>query len=78
MKEKSLILALVLGMLAALPAQAGSGLIKITHAAHIQPAASTSAKAQPKLSEAKHEFQIAVMAEAPAQPVPRRSVYIHR
>ena len=66
MKAKSFTLTFVLGMLAALPAQAGSGLIKITHAAHIQPAASASAKARPKLSEAKPEFQVAVMAEAPA------------
>ena len=78
MKEKSLILTLIPGMVAALPAQAGSGLIKITHAAHIQPATSTLVKAQPKVSQAKPEFQIAVIAEAPAQAASRRSVYIHR
>jgi hypothetical protein len=78
MKVKSFILALVLCVAAALPAQAGSGLIKITHATRVQPAASTSVKAQPKVSQAKPEFQIAVMVESPAPPTPRRSVFIHR
>jgi hypothetical protein len=60
MKEKSRILALIPGLVVALPAQAGSGLIKITHAAHVQPAASISAIAQAKVRQATPEFQVAV------------------
>ena len=78
MKEKCLILTLVLGMLVALPAQAGSGLIKITHARHVQPEASTVAKAQPMVSQANSEIQVAVMATLPSQQTSRRSVFIHR
>ena len=78
MKAKSFILSLVVGMLAALPAQAGSALIKITRATHVQTAASTVAKAQRRVSQASSEIQVAVMAELPLQPSPRRSVYIHR
>jgi hypothetical protein len=78
MKEKSLILTLVLGMLAALPAQAGSGLIRITHARHVQPEASSMAKPQPMLRQANSEIQVAVMATLPSQQTPRRSVLIHR
>ena len=78
MKAKSLILSLVVGVLAALPAQAGSGLIKITRATHVQTAASTVAKAQRTVSQASSEIQVAVMAGLPLQPSPRRSVYIHR
>ena len=42
MKPKSLLLSLVVGMLVALPAQAGGGLIKIPRATHVQTAASTA------------------------------------
>ena len=78
MKAKSLILSLVVGVLAALPAQAGSGLIKITHARHVQPETSTVAKAQPMVSQANSEIQVAVMATLPSQQTSRRSVFIHR
>jgi hypothetical protein len=78
MKEKSLILILVLGMLAALPVQAGSGLIRITHARNVQPEASSMAKAQPMVSQANSEIQVAVMATLPSQQTSRRSVFIHR
>jgi hypothetical protein len=78
MKPKSLILSLVVGMLAALPAQAGSGLIKITRATHVQTAASTVARPQRMVSQASSEIQVAVMAALPLQPAPRRSVDIHR
>src|SRR5271169_3661047 len=57
MKAKSLILSLVVGVLAALPAQAGSGLIKITRATHVQTSASTVAKAQRTVSQARSEFK---------------------
>ena len=80
---RSTVCALVVGMLAALPAYAGSGLNKITHGATVlrssaQPASSTVAKAQPKVSQAKPEIQVAVMAKSPSQPAARRSVYIRR
>ena len=78
MKAKSLILSLAVGILAALPAQAGSGLIKITRATHVQTAASTVAKAQRTASHASSEIQVAVMAAWALQPAPRRGVYIHR
>jgi hypothetical protein len=73
----------VAGMLAALPAQAGSGLIKITHCnkpckCAAQPVCTTVAKAQPKVSHAQAEVQVAIMAKSPSQPAARRSVYIHR
>jgi hypothetical protein len=74
----------VLGMLAALPAQAGSGLIKITHSdtpfrGAYQSMPSTTAKAQAIVSQtALSEVQIAVMASSPSQPGARHSVYIHR
>jgi len=75
--------AVMLGMLAALPAQAGSGLIKITHSDTAskwaaQPARKTVAKAQPKVSQPQAEVQVGVMAKSPAQPAARRSVFIHR
>ena len=75
---------LILGMLAAAPAQAGSGLIKITHAnppckGGCQCAPSLVAKARPAVNQTKApEVQVAVMAVSPAQPAVRRSVYIHR
>jgi hypothetical protein len=91
MNAKSLIgsgvaVAAVLGILAALPAQAGggSGQIKVTHAptpyrsaSAVQPAASTPEKTQTAVNQAPAtEMQVAVMANS--QPAARRSVYIHR
>jgi hypothetical protein len=79
--------AVVLGVLAALPAQAGSGLIKITHSStspyrstvQAAPATATTAKAQPAATQAAPaEVQVAVMATSPAKPAVRRSVFIHR
>jgi len=78
--------AVVLGMLAALPAQAGSGLTKVTHAATpyrggYQSVPSTVTEARTTVSQVKTtagEVQIAVMANAPFQPGARRSVFIHR
>jgi hypothetical protein len=73
----------VLGMLAALPAQAGSGLIKITHSAtpskwSAQPVRKAVAKAEPKSSQTPAEVQVGVMVKSPARPAARRSVFIHR
>jgi hypothetical protein len=63
---------LVLGMLAALPAQAGSGLIKVTHAS-----TPYSVAVQPAVSQTKApEVQVAVMASSPSQPAAKRAVYI--
>jgi hypothetical protein len=78
--------AVVLGTLAALPAQAreGNTQIKVTHApkpykSAVQPVAPTSAKAQPKVSQpTPAEIQVGVMAKSPAQPAVRRSIYIRR
>jgi len=76
--------AVVLGMLAALPVQAGSGLIKITHSSTpcgnvVQPVSATSPKAQPTARQATPaEIQAAVLAHAPTQPAARRAVFIHR
>jgi len=91
MKTKSKIgtVALVVGMLSALSAQAGSGLIKVTHSdtpytgkypsAPAKAADAPVAKAQPAVKQAKaSEVQVAVMASSPAQYPPRRSVFIHR
>jgi hypothetical protein len=71
-------------MLAVAPAQAGSGLIKVTHAnppysgGH-QNAPAVCTCAQPAVNQPKAaEVQVAVMAIAPAQPAAKRSVYIHR
>jgi hypothetical protein len=79
----TLAVAVALGMLASLPAQAGSGTIKITHAdtpyrGAVQPVASTATKVQSKASQARAEIQVAVMPNAPSQPAARRSVFIHR
>jgi len=78
--------AAVLGMLSALPAQAGggNGQMKITHAPtpyRSTPVQSgpTDSKAKTAVTESKPtEFQVAVMAKSPSQPVARRSVFIHR
>jgi hypothetical protein len=76
--------ALAVGILAVVSAQAGSGLIKITHSGTpcrggCQIVPSIVAKAQPAVSETKaSEVQVAVMANLPSQPAARRSVYIHR
>ena len=57
-------------LLAALPASAGSGLIKVTHAntpyqTASQPASSAQAKAQPTASQTTpSEIQVAVMAKS--------------
>ena len=73
---------LVLGKLAALPAQAGSGLIKVTHASTpysvaVQSASKTVAQARPAVSQTKApEVQVAVMASSPSQPAAKRAVYI--
>jgi hypothetical protein len=75
---------LVIGMLAVLPAHAGSGLIKITHSATpyrggFQTTPSTVAKVQPTLSQTKTaEVQVAVMARSPLRPGARRAVFIRR
>jgi uncharacterized membrane protein len=78
------------GMLAALSAQAGSGLIKVTHAATPyrsakQEASVAAANTQQKANPAKPaEVQVAVMADAPAQPAlpaqpaAKRGAFIHR
>jgi hypothetical protein len=70
-------------MMAALSAQAGSGLIKITHASTPfrggYQIVYSPAKAQPAVEQAKTpEVQVAVMASSPSQPVARRSVFVHR
>lgn len=83
----SLAAVVAVGTMAALSAQAGSGLIKVTHAATPcrsakQAASAAAAKAQPKADPAKPaEVQVAVMADAPAQPAQppaKRGVFIHR
>jgi hypothetical protein len=86
MKTRSKIctVALAVGMLAGFSAQAGSGLIKITHSGTpyrggYQIVPSTVAKAQPAVNQTKApEVQVAVMASVPVQPAARRSVFIHR
>jgi hypothetical protein len=75
--------AAILGFLAVSPAQAGSGLIEVTHSATygkaVQAAPATVAKSQPKASKTTPaEIQVAVMAKAPSNPPARRSVFIHR
>jgi hypothetical protein len=76
------VLAMVL--LAALPARAGSGLIKITHSdtpyrGGYQSAPATVAQVKPAVNQAKaSEIQVAVMAKSPVQPGARRSVFIRR
>ncbi|HTA29373.1 MAG TPA: hypothetical protein VK731_02750 [Candidatus Cybelea sp.] len=70
-------------VLAALPAQAGSGLTKVTHSDHYskwaaRPVRPTVAKAQPTVSQKQPEVQVAVMAKVPLQPAAKRSVFIHR
>jgi len=69
---------LAMGMLTALSACAGSGLIKITHSdTPYMP--STGANAQPVVSRAKTpEVQVAVLANSPTNKAPRRAVFIHR
>jgi TRAP-type C4-dicarboxylate transport system substrate-binding protein len=79
-----LVAIVVLGMLAVLPAQAGSGLIKVTHSdtpyrVASQPVSSTAAKVQATVSQkAPGEIQVAVMANTTTQPGARHSVFIHR
>ena len=75
---------LILGMLAVAPAQAGSGLTKVTHAnppysGGYENAPAVCACAQLAVNKPKApEVQVAVMAIAPAQAAVKRSVYIHR
>jgi hypothetical protein len=73
----------ILGTIAVSPAQAGSGLIKVTHSADyaksLKATAATVAPSQPSAKRSTQaEFQVAVMATAPSNPASRRSVYIHR
>jgi hypothetical protein len=75
--------AVVLALMAALPARAGSGMIKVTHspdyakwaAKRAQPVA---AKVQPTARPKGREVQVAVMAKVPSQPPAKRAVFIHR
>lgn len=77
--------AMVLGLLVAVPtpASGGSGQIKVTHApvpykTTVQ-SASATAKAQSTVKQAKSsEIQVGVMPQSSASPPARRSVYIHR
>jgi hypothetical protein len=76
---------MVLGVLAVMPAQAGNGTLKITHASTPyvsgNQAASKEANTQPKVNATKaSEVQVAVMASAaaPSQPGAKRSIFIHR
>ncbi|HTA31019.1 MAG TPA: hypothetical protein VK731_11070 [Candidatus Cybelea sp.] len=88
MKTRSLMSAvgtsLILGMLAAWPAQAGNGLIKITHAnppyrGGYQCAPAMVAHTDSAVYERKApEVQVAVMATSLAPRAASRSVYIHR
>jgi hypothetical protein len=88
MKNRSLLgafgLALVIGTLAATPAFAASGLIKVTHSdtpyKGWAPRETVTAKAQPTVSHpaSAKEVQVAVMANGKAQVAPRRSIFIHR
>jgi len=81
MKATSLIsivgAALLVGMLAAPSAHAGSGLNKNTRATTMYQSPAQP-KAKPAVSKKKTEYQVAVMAKSPAQPTVRRSVFIHR
>ena len=71
--------ALAVGMLAALPASAGSGLIKVTHASTPYRGASQPVSATPaKAPSGSPEVQVAVLAKSPAQPASRRGVFIRR
>jgi hypothetical protein len=76
-------IALAVGMLSGLSAQAGSGLIKVTHACppyrgEYQGVSRPAARVQPIVKSAPNEVQVAVVALVPAQPAARRSVFIHR
>jgi hypothetical protein len=91
MKAKSLkctmgsvaMVAMVFGLLAALPAQGSGGLLKITHSSTAskwvtQPVHKSVAKAQPTVGKAQPEVQVGVMAKSPSQPATRRAVFIRR
>jgi hypothetical protein len=71
MKTKCLILTLVGGMLAALPAYSFPWFNKGTYDSRLgytpQPAPAAAANAQPASAQAKGELQVAVMANASAQ-----------
>lgn len=75
--------ALVVGLLAAFSAQAGSGSIKVTHSdtpykGKYQTVPANVAKTQATVHSTKaSEVQVAVMAHS-TRPAARQSVYIHR
>ncbi len=76
-------LVMAVALMAALPVQAGSGLIKVTHSdtpyrGGSQSVTRTVAKAQPARHQAAPEFQVAVLANKPAQAPARRAVFIRR
>jgi hypothetical protein len=76
--------ALVIWMLAAVPAYAGSGLIKITHSdtpyrGGFRTVPTTVAQDKSSVSQIKTaEVQVAVMARLTGQPATRRAVFIRR
>ena len=85
--KSGLAAAAVLGMLAAVPAQAGGGggQIKITHAptpyrgkSVVRPRSSTTGESQPTPSQSTFSPQVAVMAHSPLMPAARRNAFIHR
>jgi hypothetical protein len=69
MKANGFIITLAVGMLAALPAYAGSGLIKVTHATPVKGATLLA-----PATMAKPKIQVAVMATSPSQPARGRFV----
>jgi hypothetical protein len=85
-RRAAVAVAAVLGMLAAVPAQAlgGSGQIKHTNAptpykSETQTMSPTLAKAQAAAAQqTPAEFQVAVMAKSASHPAARRSVFVHR
>jgi hypothetical protein len=69
MKNKSLIITLVVGLLAAGPAYAFGTFNSATYASRFRPAQPTpsaSVKAPPTASQEKSEIQVAVMATSPS------------
>lgn len=76
-------LVMAVALMAALPVQAGSGLIKVTHSdtpykVVSHPVSNTVAKAQPARRRPAPEIQVGVLANKPAQAPARRAVFIHR
>jgi hypothetical protein len=82
--KSSAAVAVVVALMAALPAHAGSGLTKVTHSSTtytsgVQSLPSTVAKAKTTSKPAATpEFQVAIMAKTPLRAPPRRAVFIHR